>query len=387
MREDSLAKLNTLLGAISGNPFYENKLGGLSSVSSLEEFAERVPFTTKAELAQDQKDQPPYGTNLTYPLERYCRFHQTSGTSGQPMIWLDDREGWEWLRGNWEWVWQTAGVTAGKAAIFPFSFGPFLGFWAGFESAVELGIRAIPAGGLTSESRVALMERLRPEVLCCTPTYGLHLARVAGEARRLGVEKIIVAGEPGGSLPQVRARLEEAWGAEVIDHHGMTEVGPVTVGDPQDPGRLLLRHKSYYCEVINRDEQGVGELVLTTLGRYGSPLLRYRTGDLVRLDDHFALVGGILGRADDMVVVRGVNLYPGAVEEVVRSVPGITEYEAVIDEREAMTEVRVRAEGEGFDLLEKRLREVFSLRIPVDEVPPGTLERFEMKARRWKRLG
>ena len=206
MREDSLAKLNTLLGAISGNPFYENRLGGLSSVSSLEEFAERVPFTTKAELAQDQKDQPPYGTNLTYPLERYCRFHQTSGTSGQPMIWLDDREGWEWLRGNWEWVWQTAGVTAGKAAIFPFSFGPFLGFWAGFESAVELGIRAIPAGGLTSESRVALMERLRPEVLCCTPTYGLHLARVAGEARRLGVEKIIVAGEPGGSLPQVRAR-------------------------------------------------------------------------------------------------------------------------------------------------------------------------------------
>ena len=382
----TLDQLNTLLEAVSGNPFYQEKLRGMTSVSSLAEFAERVPFTTKAELARDQKDHPPYGTNLTYPLGRYCRFHQTSGTSGQPMIWLDDRAGWEWLRRNWEWVWETAGVTAGQAAIFPFSFGPFLGFWAGFESAVELGIRAIPAGGLTSESRVALMERLRPEVLCCTPTYGLHLARVAGEARRLGVQKIIVAGEPGGSLPQVRARLEEAWGAEVIDHHGMTEVGPVTVGDPKDPGRLLIRHESYYCEVIDRDKDGVGELVLTTLGRYGSPLLRYRTGDLVRPDDDFALVGGILGRADDMVVVRGVNLYPGAVEEVVRSVPGITEYEAVIDEGEAMTEVRVRAEGEGFARLEKRLREVFSLRIPVEEVPAGTLEHFEMKARRWKRL-
>lgn len=386
MREGLLEKIIALLGAVSGNSFYQKKLRGLTSVASLEEFSERVPFTTKDELAQDQKDHPPYGTNLTYPLESYHRFHQTSGTSGQPMIWLDDREGWRWLRENWEWVWQKAGVTAGQAAIFPFSFGPFLGFWAGFESAVELGIRAIPAGGLTSESRVALMERLRPEILCCTPTYGLHLARVAGEAKRLGVEKIIVAGEPGGSLPEVRARLEEAWGATVVDHHGMTEVGPVTVGDPEDPGRLLVRHESYYCEVINQNETGVGELVLTTLGRHGSPLLRYRTGDLVKPDDDFALKGGILGRVDDMVVVRGVNLYPGAIEEVVRGVPGVTEYEVLIDERGPMTEVQVRAEGEDLELLERKFREVFSLRIPVEKVESGSLERYELKARRWKRL-
>jgi phenylacetate-CoA ligase len=381
-----LEKINSLLAAISGNHFYREKLNGLASVSSLEDYAERVPFTTKAELAKDQREHPPYGTNLTYPLERYHRFHQTSGTSGQPMIWLDDREGWKWLRENWEWVWQKAGVTAGEAAFFPFSFGPFLGFWAGFESAVEQGIRAIPAGGLTSESRVALMERLRPEALCCTPTYGLHLARVAGEARRLGVKKIIVAGEPGGSLPEVRSRLEEVWGAKVVDHHGMTEVGPVTVGDPNDPGRLLVRHESYYCEIINQNEAGVGELVLTTLGRYGSPLLRYRTGDLVKPDSDFALEGGILGRVDDMVVVRGVNLYPGAVEEVVRAVPGIIEYEVLIDERGPMTEVRVLAEGKGLELLERKFREVFSLRIPVEKAEDGSLERFELKSRRWKRL-
>jgi len=383
---NTLDQLNALLRGIKTNPFYRKKLGGISSVSTLEEFSEKVPFTTKAELAEDQKLHPPYGTNLTDPLERYHRFHQTSGTSGQPMIWLDDRDGWDWLRGNWEWVWQKAGVTAGQAAIFPFSFGPFLGFWAGFESAISLGIRAIPAGGLTSESRVSLMARLRPEILCCTPTYGLHLARVAGKARELGVQKIIVAGEPGGSLPEVRARLEEAWGAEVVDHHGMTEVGPVTVGDPDDPGRLLIKHDSYFCEVLDRDEQEVGELVLTTLGRYGSPLLRYRTGDLVRPDADFALQGGILGRVDDMVVVRGVNLYPGAVEEVVRSVGGITEYEVIIDESGSMAEVRVRAEGRGLQALESRLREVFSLRIPVEEAAEGSLERFELKARRWKRL-
>lgn len=381
----ALEKINDLLAALETNPFYRKKLDGLAAVESLEEFSEKVPFTTKAELAGDQKLHPPYGSNLTYPLEQYHRFHQTSGTSGQPMIWLDDPAGWEWLIGNWEWVWEKAGVTRGQAAFFPFSFGPFLGFWAGFESAAALGIRAIPAGGLSSENRLKMMERLRPEILCCTPTYGLRLAEVAKDARSLGVQKIIVAGEPGGSLPEVRNRLMEAWDAEVIDHHGMTEIGPVTVSDINDPGRLLVRHESYYCEVINQGEQGIGELVLTTLGRHGSPILRYRTGDLVQPDEDFALKGGIIGRVDDMVVVRGVNLYPGAVEEVVRSVSGITEYEVLIEEVNSMSEVRLRAEGSGTSELQNRLREVFSLRIPVEEVPEGTLERFEMKSKRWKR--
>ena len=303
------------------------------------------------------------------------------------MIWLDDEEGWNWLRGNWEWVWQKAGVTPGQAAFFPFSFGPFLGFWAGFESATALGIRAIPAGGMTSENRFKMIERLRPEVLCCTPTYGLRLAEF-GDARNAGIKKLIVAGEPGGSLAEVRARLSEAWDAEIIDHHGMTEVGPVTVGDRADPTLLKIRHESYFCEVINQDEAGVGELVLTTLGRHGSPLLRYRTGDLVlptETSEGFALKGGIIGRADDMVVVRGVNLYPGAVEEVVRQVAGITEYEVIIEEKNSMSEVHLRVEGTGASGLEAKLREVFQLRIPVETVSEGTLERFEMKSSRWKK--
>ncbi len=381
-----LDQINQLLSALATNPFYQAKLDGRSEVSSLAEFSEKVPFTTKAELAADQLAHPPYGRNLTYPLESYSRFHQTSGTSGQPMTWLDDPAGWQWLCENWAWVWEKAGVTKGQAAFFPFSFGPFLGFWAGFESANALGIRTIPAGGMSSENRIKMMERLRPEILCCTPTYGLRLAEVAGNACDLGVEKLIVAGEPGGSLPKVRTRLSEAWGAEVVDHHGMTEIGPVTVTDRDDPSRLLVRHEAYYCEVINQDEQGVGELVLTTLGRHGSPLLRYRTGDLVQPDEDFALKGGIIGRVDDMVVVRGVNLHPGAVEEVVRSVQGIVEYEVLILEVNAMSEVRIRVEGEGATELQKRLHEVFSLRIPVEEVSAGSLERYEMKSKRWKRM-
>jgi len=386
---EQLRMVNLLLSGLSAsqNSFYQGKLGGLSKVRDLSEFSEKVPFTTKAELAADQDDHPPYGTNLSRPLSEYTRLHQTSGTSGSPMVWLDDPEGWEWVRGNWEWVWQEAGVKPSDSAIFPFSFGPFLGFWAGFESATALGIRAIPAGGLSSENRIKMMERLRPDVLCCTPTYGLRLAEIADNAADLGVQKLIVAGEPGGSLPEVRARLKEAWGAEVIDHHGMTEVGPVTVGDLKDPTLLKIKHSSYFCEIINQDEKGVGELVLTTLGRYASPLLRYRTGDLVKpveTEDGFALKGGIIGRVDDMVVVRGVNLYPGAVEEVVRSVPGILEYEVVIEEVNAMSEVRLRVEGSGSADLAQRLQEVFSLRIPVEEVESGSLERYEMKSKRWK---
>lgn len=389
LEERQLNSLNKLLAALNGsqNGFYHKKLLGLKKVESLAEFRERVPFTTKDELALDQRSHPPYGTNLTNPLTEYARLHQTSGTSGQPMIWLDDPAGWQWVIENWKWVWREAGVQQGETAFFPFSFGPFLGFWAGFESAAELGIRTIPAGGMSSENRVRMMERLRPEVLCCTPTYGLHLAEIAGNASSFGVEKIIVAGEPGGSLSAVRNRLQDAWRAEVIDHHGMTEIGPVTVGDREDPSFLKIKHDSYYCEVVEQNERGIGELVVTTLGRHGSPLLRYRTGDLVQpitLEEGFSLKGGIIGRVDQMVVVRGVNLYPGAVEEVVRSVPAILEYEVIFEMRGEMREVKLRVEGEGVAELELKLQEVFSLRIPVEQVPAGTLERYEVKAKRWK---
>ena len=131
LEEIQLGKANRLLAALESNLFYREKLDGLGAVESLAEFSEKVPFTTKSELAADQLAHPPYGTNLTWPVEKYSRFHQTSGTSGQPMIWLDDPEGWDWLRGNWEWVWQKAGVKAGQAAFFPFSFGPVFGILGG----------------------------------------------------------------------------------------------------------------------------------------------------------------------------------------------------------------------------------------------------------------
>ena len=401
LADRQLERLNALLAAIlPANRFYAAKLGDVTGpFASLTAFAAAVPFTTKEELAADHEAHPPYGTSHTFPLENYVRFHQTSGTRGNPLIWMDDPAGWEYIVAGWSWVWNRSVVGPGDCAFFPFSFGPFLGFWGAYEAAARLGVRVVPGGGMTSEDRVRLLERCGANVLCCTPTYALRLAEVARaldhDSSSLPVSKVLVCGEPGGSIPEVRTRIEDAWGAAVIDHHGMTEVGPVTVTSPTNGDVLEVFHEAYLAEVIDPETLQpsatgeIGELVLTTLGRAGAPLLRYRTGDLVHpveLDGQLALAGGIIGRSDDMVVIRGVNVYPSAVEAVVRSVHGIGEYQVEISQREALPEMSLRAEGspEAAEALQKRMREVLSLRVPVEAVAPGKLPVFEVKAKRWK---
>lgn len=401
-----LSSLNTLFSSIlPANRFYAAKLGEVGELVSLDEFAERIPFTTKDELAADHEVHSPYGSTLTYPLETYNRYHQTSGTRGNPLVWLDDQAGWEWVCRTWQWVWKMAGAEAGDAAFFPFSFGPFIGFWSAFEAAAGMGMRAIPGGGLSSENRLRLVATHRPRFLACTPTYALHLAEVGRRMQQpvssFGVQALVVCGEPGGSIPEVRDRIAGDWRARVVDHHGMTEVGPVTVSDPERPELLRIHHATHYAEVIDPESGSlrlpgeVGELVLTTLGRYGSPLVRYRTGDLVKpvtiegeLGDEIALEGGIIGRADDMVVVRGVNIYPSAIEAVVRSCDGIGEYQVEVDQRGAMPEISLTIENttdvSKGEELETKLRSVFSMRIPVGAAAPGSLPVFEVKAKRWK---
>ncbi len=405
-----LEQLRSLLAELfPANQFYARKLQSVGitfDVASIADFATRFPFTTKAELVADQRAHPPFGTNLTYPLNRYTRFHQTSGTSGAPLRWLDTPESWEAMLDCWAEVFRAAGVGAGDRVLFAFSFGPFLGFWLAFEAAARLGCLCLPGGGLGSAARLRGMQENGVNVLCCTPTYALRLAEVAAEEkislRELGVKTIVVAGEPGGSIPATRAKLESLWpGARIFDHHGMTEVGPVTFECPRRPGVLHVMESAYYPEVINPangQPAPMGELVLTTLVRTGSPLLRYRTGDLVqgrretcscgRAD--LALEGGILGRVDDMIIVRGVNIYPSAIEEIIRGFAEVGEYRVHVSTREALTEMRVEIEpvtGAAPPALARQLEQVFqksfALRVPVTMVAAGTLPRFEMKAMRW----
>ncbi len=411
-----LEQLHTLVAELfPGNKFYSQKYNAAGitfDVASLEDFSRRFPFTAKSELVEDHRAHPPFGTNLTYPLERYTRFHQTSGTIGTPLRWLDTPESWDWMVENWVEIYRVAGVTAADRIYFAFSFGPFIGFWLAFEAATRMGALCIPGGGMSSAARMRAILETGATVLCCTPTYAIRLAEVAAEEKidlkSSRIKTIIVAGEPGGSVPTIRSRIEALWpGARVFDHHGMTEVGPVSYECPQRPGVLHVMESAYYAEVIDpasgkavpRGE--TGELVLTTLGRIGSPLLRYRTGDLVRADAQpcacgrvdLALVGGILGRTDDMIVVRGVNIYPGAVEEIIRATDSVAEYQVQVSTARALTELSLRIEPrpECADVaalvagLEKKFQANFALRVPVSAVPPGTLPRFEMKAKRWVR--
>lgn len=412
-----LERLRNLIDRIySSNPFYAARLldARLHNVESLEAFQRAMPFTTKQELIADQLRNPPFGSNLTFPLESYTRFCQTSATTGKPMRWLDTPESWNWMLSNWDRVYAAAAVGPADRIFFAFSFGPFLGFWTAFESAARLGCLCVPGGGMRSAARLRVMLDTQATVLCCTPTYAIHLAEAAAEEqidmRQMCVRAILVAGEPGGSIAGTRTQIEKLWpGARVVDHHGMSEVGPVSYGCPATPGVLHVIESSYIAEVIDPlsgdpvAPGARGELVLTSLGRVGSPLLRYRTGDLVQAalpglcacgSKDMALDGGILGRTDDMLVVRGVNVYPVAIEDVVRSVTGVAEYQVKVSIERSLVELHLDAEPDAEHLsdpdlahrLESALRDALALRIPVRLVGPGSLPRFEMKAKRWIRV-
>jgi phenylacetate-CoA ligase len=410
---EQLAQLRRLLEVIlAGNAFYRKKLAGLDSVpASLEDFSARFPFTTKQELVEDQRATPPFGTNLTFATPLYTRFHQTSGTTSAPLRWLDTPESWQAMVEDWKEIFRAAGVGAGERVYFAFSFGPFIGFWLAFAAAEQLDCLCLPGGSLSSLARLHGILENRATVLCCTPSYAAHLAETAArekiDLRGSAVRALIVAGEPGGSIPATRRRLSEVWpGATVFDHHGMTETGPVSHQCPAEPGTLHVLERDFLAEVVDASGHAVppgeaGELVLTTLARTGSPVLRYRTGDLVRAKapqgacacgrHDLALAGGILGRADQMVIVRGVNIYPTAVEEVLGGFPEVAEYRVDVDGSRSLVELRLHLEPrpectEPAALrarVQERLQGVFNLRIPVTLAPPGSLPRFDMKAQRW----
>jgi phenylacetate-CoA ligase len=407
-------RLRELLLAIRDrNPFYSRRLAGLGidiAALRLPDDLPRLPMTTKAELIADQQANPPWGSALTEPLVRYTRYCQTSSTTGRPLRWIDTNENWQWMLECWKTVYRGARVQAGDRVFFPFSFGPFLGFWAGFEAGHQMGLHCIPGGGMPSHARISMIDAIGATVICCTPTYALRLAEIAAQdwpadhLKNGPVRILIVAGEPGGSIPATRRRIEESWGARVIDHHGLTEIGPVSFECWESPGYLHLNEGEYICEVrdLVTGEDTVdgqpGELVITNLGRTASPNIRYRTGDIVvrrrepcRCGRTWArLEGGILARADDMINIRGVNVYPAGIESVVRQIAEVVEFRSIVSRSGAMRALRMEielapgAEGSPFaSRLAADLRDVLGLSIPVKVVEPGTLPRFEMKASRF----
>jgi phenylacetate-CoA ligase len=438
LRDQQTRALRDLLPRlVSSNHFWREKWRAAGPSLSPEEMQSlrvpddlsRLPLTTKAELVADHEAHPPYGSNLTFDLTAYSRFCQTSGTTGQPLRWLDTQESWSWMLGCWEQIFELAGLREDDRLAFPFSFGPFLGFWAAFEGAARIGRLCLPGGGMSSEARLNLIRENQATVVCCTPTYALRLAEVAAEMTRQhggtvaemlkSVRLLIVAGEPGGSVRSIRQRIEAAWGARVIDHWGMTEVGPLAAECIENPGGLHVLETECIAEIIDpatgqpfdldaASDSVRGELVITNLGRTGSPVIRYRTGDIVELDPQpcpcgrslIRLAGGILGRVDDMLTIRGNNVFPTAVEAILREFPEVSEFRLETVTRDAMPQLRIELEttlglADAHDSAQtfKRLSEQIAAAIhdrlhfrpEIVPVPPQSLPRSEFKSRRLRR--
>ncbi len=393
---------NGLRRALPGNAFYQRRLGDLASqpVADFADFT-NLPFTTKADLVRDQSENPPYGTNLSFPLRDYVRLHQTSGTTGRPLKILDTTESWDWWADCWTVILHAAGVTSDDIVYLAFSFGPFIGFWSAYEGAKRVGALVIPGGGQTSVQRLRSIMETQATVLISTPTYALHLAEV-GRAEGIdtnasNIRVTVHAGEPGASIPNTRRRIEELWGAHAYDHIGMTEMGAYGF-TCLNQDAVHVNEEEFIAEILDPitnepvAEGKRGELVLTNLGRWGCPAIRYRTGDLVQRGTtrcpcgrtYLTLPGGVLGRVDDMLIVRGVNVYPSSIEDVLRGFPEVEEYRITRLKVGAMDEIELEVECPEATIpaIEAALRQALSLRVPVRAVAPGSLPRYELKARR-----
>jgi phenylacetate-CoA ligase len=399
----ALRRLNDLLALVAErSAFQRARLGAFEPLRALDELR-RLPFTRKQDLLDDQRAHPPFGTNLTFGLERYGHLNQTSGTTGQTLRVLDTDDDWAWWSAGLAHHLRAAGVGPDDRVALAYSFGPYVQFWASYAGVIGVGAMAIPLGGMDSVQRLTTIADYGATVFLATPSYASHLAKVAvdnGLTSALAtVRRLVCTGEPGASLPAMREQIEEAWEARCYDHAGAAEAGPF--GYPCDvAGGLHLYEDEFACELI--DPQGdapvadgeLGELVVTALGRVGFPVVRYRTGDLVSASAERCPAGhpgrwlpdGIPGRADDMVVVRGMNVFPSAIEQILRETTELGEFRITFyTDPHAMDEVKVEAElaraGDA-RLIQTRLRQRLGLRVRIVPVKPGILPAHTHKARR-----
>jgi phenylacetate-CoA ligase len=376
----------------------------------------RIPLMTREQWMASQAASPPYGTLPACDPAVAVRYHTTSGTTGKtPLRALDGMRDWEWIADMWCYGFHAFGVRPADTTFVAFSYAQFIGFWGAHYANEKLGATVIPAGSLPSETRVKLIVDSGATVLCATPTYVLRLAQVAREmgidlAKQSKVRRIVMSGEPSGSVPAVRRQIDAAWNAVCGDSAGMTEIGTIFMFECRHrPGGSHVIEDHFIeevidpttCEPVGYGERG--ERVCTSFGRGILPLIRYRSCDIVekrpgsecpcgRTFDLYH--GGIQTRVDDMHKIRGTNVYMRAVETIVRERQEIDEFQVVLwnDDATGREEVSVRVELKpGLDAVWTRLETTLAkelaeahenLRINVEKAAQGELPRFELKAKR-----
>lgn len=375
---------------------------------------ERIPFLTRDEWMRSQQECPPYGALPVTGPENAIRVHTTSGTSGRtPLRALDSRKDWAWAAEMWCYALWAAGVRPRDVGYVAFGYGSFIGFWGLHNGLEKLGALTVPGGAQTTPQRVRQIIDFGATVVASTPTYALRMAQ---EAEAMGVDlrsspvhTVMLSGEPAGSIPETKAIIEERWGAKAFDTAGMTEVSTIFMFEPaEQPGACHIIEDHFIEQVVDPvtgHEVGYGERgerVCTSFGRSTTPLLRYRTADMVvkipagtttsgRTWDLYQ--GGIIGRVDDMKLVRGTNVYPGAVEAIVRGFDGIDEFQIRIERQDDRDEISLlvdtaesMSEATWVGLSARLSAELADahegLRFLVERTPTGALPRFELKAKR-----
>jgi phenylacetate-CoA ligase len=375
----------------------------------------RIPFMTREEWMESEMKRPMFGDLLATDPINAIRYHLTSGTSGRtPIRVLDGTKDWDWIAEMWCYGLWAFGVRPEDIVYFAFGYGSFIGFWGAHYACEKIGALVIPGGAQTTEARIKQIIEMGATTVCSTPTYALHLWQKAREmgidlAREGKVDKLICSGEPAGSIPAVKQQLEEAWGAKCGDTAGMTELGTIMIFEcSHQPGGTHIIEDHFIEEVLNpaSDEpvgyDELGERVVTSFGRGFIPVIRYRTKDMVikvpastcscgRTWDLYD--GGIRGRWDDMKLVRGTNVYPRAVEAIVREYPTIDEFQIYIWRRDDLQdEITIRVElkpGHEAEWPELRVRLAKDLaqaheglRFNIERMDYGVLPHFELKAKR-----
>lgn len=427
LRAYQLQRLNVLLAEVlSNNKFYRDRYRTDSlQLDSLDALSD-LPLMQKSDWIND--DPTGIANHHSFAADQYRRYHRTSGTRGRPMVILDSQRDWEWWIETWQYVLDACQITRQDRVLMAFSFGPFIGFWSAHDACLRRECMVIPSGGMSTEARIEMIHSSQPTVLFSTPSYAIHLGQSARDAgkdlSKSSIRCVFVAGEPGGSIPSIRQSIEELYDAQVMDHAGATEIGPWGFGS-RDGTALHIIETEFIAEFLPLGSHSNGErateekeLVLTSLGRFDTPVIRYRTGDIVRPawardtveqqawgTTFVRLEHGVLGRTDGMMVVRGVNIFPSSIEAIVREFPSIGEYRIVLSKSGALDQLQLEIEEgterakdtiraqrigteDGFQASEtaeslgKRLQNQLQLRVEVRSVPFGTLPKPEGKARR-----
>ena len=379
-------------------------VGGLDGIAAL-------PLTEKDELRHSRSEAAPIGTHLAAPMESVVRIFSTSGTTGIPSyIPLTAGDLDNWVRTSCR-SYAASGVAPGQRIVTTYNAGPFVA-GAALEAFPRLGLCHIPVGTGNTERLLAAIQLLKPQALACTPSYALHLAEVAQarglDLRASSVERILVAGEPGGGEPAMRAKLQEAWNARVTEAMGIGDISVSLWGECEHQQGMHFSGRGFvHFELIDPDTGAAvpvtdgarGELVLTHLRHRGAPLLRFRTRDHAVIWTEPCACGRTsprvrcIGRTDDMLIVRGVNVFPSAVREVVnRFQPDVTGVISIrpkakgVKQAPPLKVVVELAEGATADdalreRIEHDIRATLVVNAAVHLVPAGTLPRSEYKSK------